>query len=90
MVDDLESNKRRWYDGTSLRDLLRAIRNKKNHYQDLSSELKDLLGPITDEYLMYFTSKFPLLLMHCHQVVDGHDGLRSEGALKRYFEEVHV
>uniref|UniRef100_A0A914HC90 non-specific serine/threonine protein kinase n=1 Tax=Globodera rostochiensis TaxID=31243 RepID=A0A914HC90_GLORO len=48
----------------NVRDLLRAIRNKKHHYQELSLELRTLLGRVPDEYFAYFISKFPQLLMH--------------------------
>ncbi|KAL3084436.1 hypothetical protein niasHT_035238 [Heterodera trifolii] len=48
----------------NVRDLLRAIRNKKHHYQELSLELRTLLGRLPDEYIAYFTSRFPELLMH--------------------------
>ncbi|KAF7638638.1 hypothetical protein Mgra_00002016 [Meloidogyne graminicola] len=48
----------------NVRDLLRAIRNKKHHYQELSIELRNILGMIPVDYLSYFTTRFPMLLMH--------------------------
>lgn len=49
----------RSYRQNSIRDLLRAIRNKRHHYRELSDELKDSLGSIPDGFVTYFTTKFP-------------------------------
>jgi hypothetical protein len=38
----------------SVRDLLRVIRNKKHHYQELDPALKAVLGPLPDGYCQYF------------------------------------
>ncbi|RDL40077.1 Uncharacterized protein BP5553_00056 [Venustampulla echinocandica] len=40
--------KQRKYTGTRLLDLLRALRNKKNHYEDMSDKLKKEVGPLPD------------------------------------------
>eukprot|EP00124_Ichthyophonus_hoferi_P001609 Ihof_evm9s88 gene=Ihof_evmTU9s88 len=44
----------RSYQGDSIRDLLRCIRNKKHHYQELSPELKEVLGVLPNGYSNYF------------------------------------
>jgi len=68
--DFVESlGKQRKYTGTRLLDLLRALRNKKNHYEDLSDQLKEKVGPLPDGYLSFFTRKFPDLLITCWNVV---------------------
>ncbi|KAI1727474.1 protein kinase domain-containing protein [Ditylenchus destructor] len=59
----------RSYKRGSVRDLLRAMRNKKHHYNELSKELRQSLGRIPNEYLVYFTSKFPMLLMHVYKAM---------------------
>lgn len=66
-VDSL--GKQRKYTGTRLLDLLRALRNKKNHYEDMSEKLKKEVGPLPDGYLSFWTRKFPNLLITCWNVV---------------------
>ncbi|XP_051996106.1 serine/threonine-protein kinase/endoribonuclease IRE1-like isoform X1 [Xyrauchen texanus] len=56
----------RSYKGGSVRDLLRAMRNKKHHYRELPEEVQETLGSIPDDFVSYFTSRFPLLLQHTH------------------------
>ncbi|KAI8853185.1 kinase-like domain-containing protein [Chytridium lagenaria] len=83
VLDNL--GKYRKYDGTSVQDLLRALRNKKHHYQDLPPEVKTLLGSVPDGFLNYFTSRFPNLLLHVYHVVSESKALRSESMFKEYF-----
>uniref|UniRef100_H2ZJM4 non-specific serine/threonine protein kinase n=1 Tax=Ciona savignyi TaxID=51511 RepID=H2ZJM4_CIOSA len=59
-------HKFRSYKAGSVRDLLRAIRNKKHHYRELPEEVKRSLGTVPDEFLTYFTSRFPRLLTHTY------------------------
>jgi len=58
--------KYRKYNGASILDLLRALRNKKHHYQDLPGNVQVALGPLPQGFLSYFTSRFPLLLLHAY------------------------
>ncbi|KAK7174133.1 hypothetical protein R3I93_001346 [Phoxinus phoxinus] len=64
----LQTDLRRFrsYKGGSVRDLLRAMRNKKHHYRELPDEVQETLGSVPDEFVSYFTSRFPLLLQHTH------------------------
>ena len=66
-VDSL--GKQRKYTGTRMLDLLRALRNKKNHYEDMSETLKKSIGPLPDGYLGFWTRRFPNLLNVCWNVV---------------------
>ncbi|KAH6896043.1 hypothetical protein B0T10DRAFT_587666 [Thelonectria olida] len=66
-VDSL--GKQRKYTGTRLLDLLRALRNKKNHYEDMPDSLKRSVGPLPEGYLGFWTVKFPQLLLACWNVV---------------------
>ncbi|XP_011813711.1 PREDICTED: serine/threonine-protein kinase/endoribonuclease IRE2 isoform X2 [Colobus angolensis palliatus] len=59
----------RSYKGTSVRDLLRAVRNKKHHYRELPVEVRQALGQVPDGFVQYFTNRFPQLLLHTHQVM---------------------
>lgn len=54
------------YKGSSVRDLLRAIRNKRHHYHELDAKLQSSLGTIPDQFANYFTSKFPRLIIHTY------------------------
>nr|XP_046161270.1 serine/threonine-protein kinase/endoribonuclease IRE1 [Oncorhynchus gorbuscha] len=56
----------RSYKGGSVRDLLRAMRNKKHHYRELPAEVQETLGSIPDDFVSYFTSRFPHLLCHTY------------------------
>lgn len=68
--DFVESmGKQRKYTGNRLLDLLRALRNKKNHYEDMSDALKEKTGPLPDGYLTFWTRKFPNLLICCWNVI---------------------
>ncbi|KAI1746999.1 hypothetical protein F4782DRAFT_552612 [Xylaria castorea] len=61
--------KQRKYTGTRLLDLLRALRNKRSHYGDLSDSLKKMVGAIPDGYLGFWTRRFPNLLIVCCMVI---------------------
>ncbi|KAK6439611.1 bifunctional endoribonuclease/protein kinase ire1 [Oleoguttula sp. CCFEE 5521] len=81
-VDTL--GKQRKYSGDRLLDLLRALRNKKNHYEDMPEDVKKRVGSLPGGYLTYWTNKFPLLLMACYEVVHecGVEGGRFKGYLE--------
>ncbi|CAF0862917.1 unnamed protein product [Brachionus calyciflorus] len=59
----------RQYNGVFLRDLLRAIRNKKHHYRELPPEVLKSLGTLPDEFVCYFTSRFPKLILHVYEAM---------------------
>ena len=61
--------KQRKYKGESLLDLLRALRNKKNHYEDMPDAVKERVGPLPAGYLGFWTRKFPSLLLTCWNMV---------------------
>ncbi|KAI6041523.1 hypothetical protein EDC04DRAFT_3139667 [Pisolithus marmoratus] len=88
----------RKYDGKSVQDLLRALRNKsdvianpgspalqKHHYQDLPENVKRHLGPMPEGFLAYFTRRFPRLFMHVHGVIS-ETPLCTEPMFRTYFE----
>ena len=82
----LESlGKFRKYQETSIRDLMRLIRNKKNHYQDLPEEVRELLGPLPSGFLSYFTNRFPLLFLHVYKVVSTTPEFRKDPLFEVYF-----
>ncbi|XP_037040714.1 serine/threonine-protein kinase/endoribonuclease IRE2-like [Bradysia coprophila] len=53
---------RRGYNGTSMEDLIRAIRNKRAHYEETSNEIKEIFGQLPEKFLHYWTSRFPKLI----------------------------
>ncbi|XP_032748620.1 serine/threonine-protein kinase/endoribonuclease IRE2 isoform X2 [Rattus rattus] len=59
----------RSYKGTSVRDLLRAMRNKKHHYRELPTEVRQTLGQLPAGFIQYFTHRFPRLLLHTHRAM---------------------
>ena len=74
--------KQRKYSGNKLLDLLRALRNKKNHYEDMPEGVKEKVGPLPEGYLGFWTRRFPGLLMGCHSIIkevgwEGRDRFRG-------------
>eukprot|EP00049_Salpingoeca_infusionum_P011579 m.202104 g.202104 ORF g.202104 m.202104 type:complete len:126 (+) comp14976_c0_seq16:329-706(+) len=82
LMDDLR--KRRTYRGERFVDLLRAIRNKKSHFQELSPSLKRQMGPVPSGFIAFFTDKFPGLLVHLY-IAAQDSGLAQEPKFAKYF-----
>ncbi|ATY62521.1 serine threonine-kinase [Cordyceps militaris] len=82
-VDSL--GKQRRYTGSRLLDLLRALRNKRNHYEDMSQSLQHTVGSLPDGYLSFWTTKFPSLLLACWNVVYN-VGWEETDRFKDYYE----
>ncbi|XP_048348584.1 serine/threonine-protein kinase/endoribonuclease IRE2 isoform X2 [Sphaerodactylus townsendi] len=72
----------RAYKGHSVRDLLRAMRNKKHHYRELPADVQETLGAVPQAFVQYFTSRFPRLLQHTHQAMRV---CASESPLRPYY-----
>ena len=77
--------KQRKYKGESLLDLLRALRNKKNHYEDMPDAVKERVGPLPAGYLSFWSRKFPSLLLTCWGVVRDL-GWGERDRFKKYYE----
>ena len=58
--EDLVSNVQRFrsYDPSSIRDLLRLLRNKHHHFDELPASLRDLIGSKSDGLMEYFDKRF--------------------------------
>lgn len=82
-VDTL--GKQRKYTGNRVLDLLRALRNKKNHYADMPLDVQERVGKLPTSYLRYWTTRFPKLLMACYNSVT-ECGLQDESRFERYFK----
>ncbi|EEH43227.1 IRE protein kinase [Paracoccidioides brasiliensis Pb18] len=61
--------KQRKYTGSKMLDLLRALRNKRNHYNDMPEHLKAHIGGLPVGYLQFWGVRFPSLLINCHWVI---------------------
>ena len=66
LLEDM--GKYRKYDTCSVRDCLRVIRNKRNHFNELTESMREIMAPMPSGFLSYFESRFPLLFMHCIKV----------------------
>ena len=80
----LTLGRQRKYKGDSLLDLLRALRNKKNHYEDMPDDLKRKIGGLPDGYLTYWTRRFPNLLLTCWEIIDDVDWSGKERYCRYY------
>lgn len=82
--------KQRKYTGSRLLDLLRALRNKKNHFRDMPEALQDkVVGhrAMEEGYLLYWTTRFPELLLYCWNVVRHEDvGFDEDIQLRKYYQ----
>lgn len=74
--------KHRDYLSISVRDLLRAIRNKRHHYHELSNEIQRLLGTIPIDFTKYWIVRFPRLLAHSYHAFSS---CSNELAFRRYY-----
>jgi len=81
VAEDLR--KRRSYNGKSVRDLLRAIRNKKHHYHELPEEVKTRYGRVPDGYAHYWLHRrFPGLVSHAYHAMHR---VKHEPSFAKYF-----
>ncbi|XP_057543566.1 serine/threonine-protein kinase/endoribonuclease IRE1a-like isoform X1 [Amaranthus tricolor] len=81
-IDNIGRYRRYKYD--SVRDLLRVMRNKLNHYRELPAEIQGLLGHIPDGFEEYFSSRFPRLLIEVYKVLNRF--CRSEPWFQKYVQ----
>lgn len=89
-----EMGKQRKYTGTKMIDLLRVIRNKKNHFHGLPEDVKEMmLRPVNgatepkgqvEGYYSFWRDRFPSLLVNCHQLLLERN-LVEEFGLERYY-----
>ncbi|XP_022772547.1 serine/threonine-protein kinase/endoribonuclease IRE1b-like [Durio zibethinus] len=76
----------RKYKFDSVRDLLRVIRNKLNHYRELPQEIQELLGPVPEGFDGYFYSRFPKLLIEIYKVLYKH--CKEEKFFQKYITAI--
>ncbi|KAL8523998.1 hypothetical protein ACS0TY_013817 [Phlomoides rotata] len=80
-INDIGRYRRYKYD--SVRDLLRVVRNKLNHYRELSKEIQLILGSVPEGFDSYFSTRFPKLLIVVYHVILSH--CSEEEIFHKYF-----
>jgi serine/threonine-protein kinase/endoribonuclease IRE1 len=83
-VHSLEQQRK--YSGSRLLDLLRAIRNKRNHYEDMSDALKRTVGAFPEGYTSFWTLRFPNLLISCWTVIEALELHRTD-RFREYYDK---
>ncbi|KAI9083920.1 hypothetical protein K1719_034178 [Acacia pycnantha] len=83
-IDNIGQYRRYKFD--SVRDLLRVMRNKLNHYRELPPQIQQLLGPVPEGFNEYFASRFPKLLISVYKIVQKY--CKQEACFQRYFKNV--
>ena len=89
-----EMGRQRKYTGSKMIDLLRVIRNKKNHFHDLPDDVKEIMvskgggAGVKDNvmlgYFRFWAERFPSLVINCHCLV-WERGLVGRFGLGEYF-----
>ncbi|KAK4351776.1 hypothetical protein RND71_027294 [Anisodus tanguticus] len=85
-INDIGRYRRYKYD--SVRDLLRVIRNKLNHYRELSKEIQGILGQVPEGFESYFSTRFPRLVIEVYKVF--HRYCLEEDIFQKYFRGNHI
>lgn len=80
-IDNL--GKYRKYDTHKIMDLLRALRNKYHHFNDLDEHLALKMSPLPEGFFEYYLSKFPNLVMEIYQLLKLE--FRNEDGFKQFF-----
>ena len=60
----------RKYNPHSVQDLIRAIRNKRNHFHELTLELRAILGETPEAFMKYFLKRFPRLIIEIYRLIE--------------------
>lgn len=47
-----------------------SAHSQKHHYRELPVEVQETLGSIPDDFVRYFTSRFPHLLLHTYRAME--------------------
>ncbi|XP_036368226.1 serine/threonine-protein kinase/endoribonuclease IRE1 [Octopus sinensis] len=85
ITEELQEDLRKFrtYNGALVKDLIRAMRNKRNHYKELPEAVQKSLGSFPSEFIEYFTSRFPRLLLHTYKAAVC---CSNENTLSQYYD----
>lgn len=75
--------KYRKYNTEKLMDLLRALRNKYHHFNDMPPKLQEQMSPLPNGFYKYFNNKFPHLLMEIYFIVE--ETLKHEHVFEEFY-----
>lgn len=75
--------KYRKYNKEKLMDLLRALRNKYHHFNDMPLSLQEKMSPLPHGFYKYFNDKFPNMLMEIYSVVE--ENLKHEHVFTEFY-----
>ena len=75
------------YDGHSISELLRALRNKEAHYDEMRAAAKQTYGSLPDGYTNYWTSKFPFLVSYIY-IKGQKSGLNQDPTFAQYYQQI--
>ena len=76
--------RQRKYDPGKLTDLLRALRNKFHHWDDMPDDVKAKVGEVPEGYMAYWEARFPKLVVKVWRAVSDL-GLSNERRFARWF-----
>lgn len=79
-----ELTNHRSYRSSSVSSLLRAIRNKRHHYRELSDEVKQILGSVPDGFMSFFDTLYPRLIYHCYIAMQS---FKDEPLFRDYYDQ---
>ncbi|XP_071922923.1 serine/threonine-protein kinase/endoribonuclease IRE1b-like isoform X1 [Coffea arabica] len=82
-INDIGRYRRYKFD--SVRDLLRVIRNKLNHYRELPKDIQGILGQVPEGFDNYFSTRFPKLVIEVFKVFHLYCAEEEEAFIK-YFK----
>lgn len=57
---------------------------QKHHYRELPDDVKNSLGSIPDQFVQYFTLRFPRLLIHTYTALEC---CAHEHVFKQYYDD---
>lgn len=80
VMDDLRKHRRNPYDESSVRDLLRAVRNKFSHLREAPEKVEAILGSDPNGLDAYFTGLFPRLLIESYNPKPRKEGIACGSA----------
>lgn len=76
----------RFYDPRSVRDLLRAIRNKRSHFHEHSAPIRALFNNRPEGVYEYFCTRFPYLFIECFLAMEQSSHAQEEPFSRAYFQ----
>lgn len=73
----------RKYHPEKLMDLLRALRNKYHHFNDMPTSLQQAMSPLPGGFYNYFNEKFPSMLMEIYFIIE--KNLKNEHTFQEFY-----